>query len=226
MTMPQLPDLGGLPYYDEPSSYMVMMNRLWAWEFSGWKAESLSWKQGCYIHAGLSDNQMNFKGPDVLKFFESICVNNFEKFPVGTMKHAVMCLDNGLIASHGILQRNDEDDVRYFAGGPWPIFKAVNSKMRVEFTLPRCYICSRWPGRLRCRPSKGRVTRASRMWPSCDSGRLRLRAWMSRLVASACPATWPTKFVARLKTAQRCMTQCSKQVRGWASSGWVGAPTS
>lgn len=44
--MPQLPDLRGLPYYDEPSSYMVMMNRLWAWEFSGWKAESLSWKQG------------------------------------------------------------------------------------------------------------------------------------------------------------------------------------
>jgi glycine cleavage system aminomethyltransferase T len=83
---------------------------------------------------------MNFSGPDVLKFFESICVNNFEKFPIGTMKHAVMCLDNGLIASHGILQRNGEDDVRYFAGGPWPVFKAVNSKLRVEFSLPRCYL--------------------------------------------------------------------------------------
>ena len=140
MTMPQLPDLRGLPYYDEPSSYMVMMNRLWAWEFSGWKRESLSWKKGCYIHGGLCDNQMNFKGPDVLKLFELMCVNNFEKFSIGTMKHAVMCLDSGLIASHGILQRNDEDDVRFFAGGPWPIFKAVTSKLRVEFSVPRSYL--------------------------------------------------------------------------------------
>ncbi|MBS0367017.1 MAG: aminomethyltransferase family protein [Proteobacteria bacterium] len=140
MNMPLLPDLRGLPFYDEPSSYMVMMNRLWAWEFSGWKPESMSWKQGCYIHGGLSDNQMNFRGPDVLKFFESICVNNFEKFSVGTMKHAVMCREDGLIASHGILQRNGEDDVRFYAGGPWPLFKASTSRMRVEFSLPRCYL--------------------------------------------------------------------------------------
>jgi len=140
MNMPQLPDLRGLPFYNEPSSYMVLMNRLWAWEFSGWKQESLSWKQGCYIHGGLSDNQVNFRGPDVLKFFESICVNNFEKFSIGTMKHAVMCRQDGLIATHGILQRNDEDDVRFFAGGPWPVFKALKSGMRVEFSMPRCYL--------------------------------------------------------------------------------------
>ena len=140
MNMPRLPDLRGLPYYNEPSSYMVMMDRTWAWEFSGWKRESLSWKKGCYIHGGLSDNQMNFRGPDVLKFFESICVNNFEKFSIGTMKHAVMCLENGLIASHGILQRNGEDDIRSFAGGPWPVYKALTSKMRVECDLPRCYL--------------------------------------------------------------------------------------
>jgi hypothetical protein len=23
-----------------------------AWDFAGWRTESLSWKQGCYIHAG------------------------------------------------------------------------------------------------------------------------------------------------------------------------------
>jgi vanillate/3-O-methylgallate O-demethylase len=140
MNMPQLPDLRGIPYYSEPSSFMVMMDRTWAWEFSGWKKESMSWKTGCYIHAGLSDNQMNFSGPDVIKFFESICVNNFKEFPVGSMKHAVMCLENGLIASHGILQRNDEYDVRSYAGGPWPIYKAVTSGMRVEITTPRCYL--------------------------------------------------------------------------------------
>lgn len=140
MTLPHLPDLRGLPYYDEPATYWTYAGRLWAWEFSGWKTESLSWKTGCYVHGGLSDNQMNFSGPDVIPFFESLCVNNFEKFSVGAMKHAVMCTPNGLIATHGILQRNDEQDVRFYAGGPWPAYHAANSKFRVKVDFPRCYL--------------------------------------------------------------------------------------
>jgi len=140
MTLPLLPDLRGLPYYDEAATYWVYANRLWAWEFSGWKTESLSWKQGCYIHGGLSDTQFNFSGPDVIPFFESLCVNNFEKYSVGAMKHAIMCTPDGLIATHGILQRNDEQDIRFYAGGPWPMFHALNSKLRVKVDTPRCYL--------------------------------------------------------------------------------------
>jgi len=140
MTLPQLPDLRGLPYYDEAATYWVYANRLWAWEFAGWKPESMSWKTGCYIHGGLSDNQINFSGPDVIPFFESLCVNNFEKFSIGTMKHAIMCTPDGLIATHGILQRNDEQDVRFYAGGAWPAFHALNSKFRVKAEFPRCYL--------------------------------------------------------------------------------------
>jgi len=140
MTMPHLPDLRGLPYYDEASTYWVYANRLWAWEFSGWKTESLSWKTGCYIHGGLSDTQFNFSGPDVVPFFESLCVNNFEKYSIGTMKHAIMCRPDGLIATHGILQRNGEDDIRFYAGGPWPVFHALHSKMRIKVDFPKCYL--------------------------------------------------------------------------------------
>ena len=140
MTLALLPDLRGLPYYNDPSTYMNMGGRLWAWEFNGWKPESLSWKNGCYIHAGLSDLQMNFTGPDVVPFFESICVNNFSKFSIGTIKHAVMCLENGLIAAHGCLQRNDEEDVRFYAGGPWPAYKAMGSKFRVKVDFPKWYL--------------------------------------------------------------------------------------
>ena len=105
--MPQSPfaDLRGLPYYDEPTLFLALGNRLWAWEFNGWKPESMSWKTGCYIHTGLSDTQVNFKGPDVQALFSSICVNSFADFPIGSMKHAIMCLENGLIASHGIAHR-------------------------------------------------------------------------------------------------------------------------
>ncbi|MBS0613133.1 MAG: aminomethyl transferase family protein [Proteobacteria bacterium] len=140
MSNPEFPDLRGLPFYDEPSTYLLMANRLWAWEFSGWKPESLSWKTGCYIHAGLSDNQMNFTGPDVLRLFESLCVNNFETFSIGAMKHAVFCLENGLIASHGILQRNSEEELRFYAGGPWPVYHAMKSKLRVKAEMPRWYL--------------------------------------------------------------------------------------
>jgi vanillate/3-O-methylgallate O-demethylase len=132
--MAQFPfaDLRGLPYYEEPALYLILGNRPWAWEFNGWKAESLSWKTGCYIHGGLSDFQLNFSGPDVIPFFASICTNSFDKFPIGSMKHAVMCKEDGLIASHGILQRNTEEDVSFFAAPPWPVFQLQESKYRVK----------------------------------------------------------------------------------------------
>jgi hypothetical protein len=65
MTAPTFPALCAIPYYDEPTTYLVNWNRLRPWEFNGWKAESLSWKTGCYIHSGLSDSEVRFKGPEV-----------------------------------------------------------------------------------------------------------------------------------------------------------------
>ena len=140
MMTAKLPDLCGPPFYDEPSTYLSLWNRFRGWEYIGWKAESMSWKTGCYIHAGLSDTQMNFTGPDVVRFFEALCVNNFEKFSIGSMKHAVFCTDGGLIAAHGILQRNTETELRLFAAPPWPVYRAMAKKFRVEAQFPRCYL--------------------------------------------------------------------------------------
>jgi len=134
------PMLCGAPYYDEPVTYLSLWNKLRGWEYNGWKPESMSWKQGSYIHAGLSDTQMNFTGPDVIPFFASICVNNFDKFSIGSMKHAISCLDNGLITSHAILQRNGEEELRYFAAPPWPVYLAMKSGMRVKVEFPRQYL--------------------------------------------------------------------------------------
>jgi vanillate/3-O-methylgallate O-demethylase len=120
-------DLRGLPYYDEPTLHLNLGGRLWAWEFDGWKPESMSWKTGCYIHTGLSNTQTNFTGPDVKEFFSSIAVNSFENFPIGSMKHSIYCTEDGLMTAHAILQRNDENEYRYFAGQPWPHFKLVTS---------------------------------------------------------------------------------------------------
>jgi len=55
------------------------------------------------------------KGPEALKFFADHCVNSFENFAVGTLKHAVMCNDRGLVVAHGVLLRLAEDDfISYF----------------------------------------------------------------------------------------------------------------
>jgi glycine cleavage system aminomethyltransferase T len=140
MTAQGFPALCAIPYYDEPSTYLVNWNRLRPWEFNGWKAESLSWKTGCYIHSGLSDSEVRFKGPDVIPFFESICVNNFKTFSIGAMKHAIFCGDNGLIAAHAIVQRNDEHELRHFAGIPWPVYQTTQSRFRVEVSFPRRYL--------------------------------------------------------------------------------------
>src|SRR3974390_3368867 len=90
-----------------------------AWEFKGWQAESMSWKTGCYIHAGLSrTGPISIKGPEAEKYLQGIVINSFAKFPVGTMKHGVMCNEAGLITAHGIIERVAEDEFRSFAGGP------------------------------------------------------------------------------------------------------------
>jgi glycine cleavage system aminomethyltransferase T len=128
-----LPELKGIPSYDDPALYLSLGDRSIPWEFEGWKPESLSWKTGCYIHAGLSNYQVHFEGPGALDFWESVCVNSFAKFPIGSMKHAVMCTEAGLIASHAILQRNGEQEFRLFAAGfPWAEHMAAISRFDVQ----------------------------------------------------------------------------------------------
>src|SRR4051812_11802398 len=135
-------DLRGIPYYDEPTLYMNLAGRLWAWEFDGWKPESMSWKTGCYIHGGLSNTQTIFRGPDVQEFFSSIAVNDFERFDLGSMKHSIYCTEEGLITAHAILQRNGEDEYRYFAGQPWPHYKlrSAAGRFRVEMEPSPTYL--------------------------------------------------------------------------------------
>jgi glycine cleavage system aminomethyltransferase T len=79
----------------------------------------MSWKTGCYIHAGLSSTgPISIKGPESQKYLQGLLINSLENFPVGSMKHAVMCNEEGLIVAHGIIERKGEDHFESFAGGP------------------------------------------------------------------------------------------------------------
>jgi vanillate/3-O-methylgallate O-demethylase len=130
-----------LPFYPEHGLYNLRMGLPRAWEFNGWKPESLSWKKACYIHSGLSGpGQMVFRGPEAEKFLASLCVNNFSKFAVGTAKHAVMCTETGLIAAHGVLQRLATDAFRLYACGPWPLYRHGKGSFDCEAKVENNYL--------------------------------------------------------------------------------------
>jgi glycine cleavage system aminomethyltransferase T len=93
-------------------------------EYSGWRHEAMSWKTGCYLHSGLNPSfAYRVKGPDALRLFSDICVNGFSKFPVGTLRHAIMCNERGLIVAHGVLARVADDEFITHYLGLWADYK-------------------------------------------------------------------------------------------------------
>jgi vanillate/3-O-methylgallate O-demethylase len=132
--------LHGYPYYPETISYCTVGDQLRPWEFSGWKPESLSWKKSCYIHTGLSGPVACFDGPHADEFIAQLCTNSLKSFPEGTMRHAVMCNDNGLVTAHGILQRYDSGMYRQYAVVPWAFFQALKGRFNVRTWMEDRYL--------------------------------------------------------------------------------------
>ena len=125
-------DFRTTPLYPEVRLYHVSRSSAQAWEYAGWKPESMSWKTGCYIHSGLSgQTPLLYSGPDAEKFLAGICINGFAKFRPGTAKHAIMCDDSGHIAGHGMLQRIAEDQFRLYVHGVWANYMHSKTRLRV-----------------------------------------------------------------------------------------------
>ncbi|HME41533.1 MAG TPA: hypothetical protein VKF36_00485 [Syntrophorhabdales bacterium] len=81
------------------------------YQFTGWRDESMSWKENCYIHSNLNPTwTYRIKGPDSAKLISGLIVNTFNNFPVGKGKHAIICNKDGFVRQHGLLMRTDEDE--------------------------------------------------------------------------------------------------------------------
>lgn len=134
------------PFYGDHVLYHAYDMRLAlpavrAWEFAGWRRETLSWHEGCYIHAGLSSTgPVSIKGPEAKSYLQGLVINSLEKFPVGSMKHAVMCNHEGLIVAHGIIERKAEDHFWSFAGGPPGPSPKTNVPFDVEIEVLDHYL--------------------------------------------------------------------------------------
>ncbi|UUX33373.1 hypothetical protein [Fundicoccus culcitae] len=89
-------------------------------EYTDWRDESLSWHYTASIHEGLNPmSAIRIKGPEAVKFLKENFVNNFDKFPLNSSKHGVICTPEGYIAIHGVLQRHAEDEFLALGFAPY-----------------------------------------------------------------------------------------------------------
>lgn len=108
-----------------------------AWEYTGWRDETLSWKTTASLNGHLNPSPTTrISGPQALEFLQSVCVNSFAKFRVGASRHAVMTDDAGRVAAHGMLLRTGEDEFLAYWLAPYLIYRALAAKAKgMDFTF-------------------------------------------------------------------------------------------
>jgi glycine cleavage system aminomethyltransferase T len=115
-----LPHTPYVPFDSEVGLYSIHFGLAKAVEYAGWKEEVMSWKQSAYIHGGLNPTQTyRIWGRDALRLLSEHCVNSMANFSVGAAKHAIMCNDDGLIMTHGVLVRLGEEEFMTYWLMPW-----------------------------------------------------------------------------------------------------------
>jgi glycine cleavage system aminomethyltransferase T len=77
-----LPLTPEVPIDPSVTTYTRLTTAFEAYEYTGWVDECMSWKRSCFVGdwSPLSNKHL-VRGPDALRFFCDIAVNNFENFP-------------------------------------------------------------------------------------------------------------------------------------------------
>lgn len=133
-----LPLLPYAPYDNDVNLYLDSQSNLGfgcaiPFEYSGWRNEVMSWKTGCYLHAGLNPPlAFRVAGPDAMKFFADYSVNSYANFPVGNIKHCIMCGESGHIMTHGVLMRIAEEEFLSYFLAPWAIYKLAQGNYNAK----------------------------------------------------------------------------------------------
>ena len=136
-----LPVIGAVPAYPDVPTYKNIFGSLHVWEGDGWKEESMSWKEGCYVAANLTGPmEIVYSGPDAQELLSRTSINNVFNWPIGTSKHLVSTTDDGLISNHGLAIRDSEDSFRQLAALPWAAYKIADLGMDVLVQVNNIFI--------------------------------------------------------------------------------------
>jgi glycine cleavage system aminomethyltransferase T len=141
-----LKSIGAVPDYPEVKLYANMSlggdnKNMVVWEADPWKEITMSWKESCYIHAGLSMiPEMIYEGADAQKVLSMACINNVYKWPIGKSKHLVQCDKDGLIVNHGLTHRDSDTRFRQLASHPAAVLKQVKPGMDFKFSTREIFL--------------------------------------------------------------------------------------
>jgi glycine cleavage system aminomethyltransferase T len=101
-------------------------------EYQGYRDEIVASKTSAWIGTPLNESPIyDVKGPDAAQFLTSLCVNNFMKMKVGSIRHAIMCNDDGYILTDGVVMKIADDHYRTYWLMPVIDFHVSRTKMDV-----------------------------------------------------------------------------------------------
>ena len=81
-----------IPYEYDVDKFIDKFGALVPLEFTGWRDETMAWKNSAYLGAVISVSPtFRIKGPDTIKFLSDHFVNGFKDFAIGTARHGIMC---------------------------------------------------------------------------------------------------------------------------------------
>src|SRR3546814_20029099 len=87
---------------------------MFPYEYTGYRDEITASKSGAWIGCTLCCAPVyDVKGPDAVKFLNSICVNDFTGLKtVGRIRHAIICNEQGQMLTDGVVIKIADDTFR------------------------------------------------------------------------------------------------------------------
>lgn len=103
------------------------------YEYNGVKPEICAYQTSAWIGTALMISPIyDIYGPDVIKFFNSICINDFSNLGMTGIRHAVICNEKGQILTDGVAIKVEEDRIRTYWLNPPLAYLAESSGMDIH----------------------------------------------------------------------------------------------
>lgn len=113
--------------------YQMMPGVMLPYEYEGVKNEICAYQASAWIGTSLMISPIyDVYGPDVIKFFNSICTNDFTKLGMAGIRHAVICNEKGQILTDGVAMKVAEDRIRTYWLNPPLAYLAETSGMDIQ----------------------------------------------------------------------------------------------
>ena len=113
--------------------YQMMPGVCLPFEYQGVKPEISAYQTSAWIGTSLMISPIyDVYGPDLVKFFNSICTNDFSKLGMTGIRHTIICNEKGQILTDGVAMKVAEDRIRTYWLNPPLEYLVKTSNMDVQ----------------------------------------------------------------------------------------------